>query len=213
MNAKQNFQISNELTPMPVRTMLLIETPAVTLENQLNSKLASQDIKLIAVLKSTIDLVNHIESKKPDMLVLSVDILGTAMLDQLIKVNETCPLPVTVFAKQHTAKILKAVLLAGISSYVVDDDVQAHRLPIIFDLAVIRFEQMTNLNNELKQTKEKLSQRKIIERAKGILMQQKRLSENQAYDRMRKTAMNKGQSMAELAQRIISVFEIIGSSD
>ena len=94
------------------------------------------------------------------------------------------------------------------SSYVVDD-AQVHRLPVIIDLAIARFEKMNGISAELEQTKEKLSERKIIERAKGIIMQQKNLTEDEAYVQMRKSAMNKGQSIAELSRHIISVFDLL----
>jgi len=149
-----------------------------------------------------------VQKHKPDALVLSVDFLDAAMLDQLIKVNEKCPLPVSVFAKQSSQEILKTAICAGVDSYVVDD-VQAHRLQTIIELSMVRYEQFHILSEELEQTKEKLTERKLIERAKGIIMQQKHLTEDEAYVQMRKSAMNQGQSMAELSRRVISVFEML----
>ena len=188
--------------------IVLIETLAAQSDNQLQSKLSSQSIDLVDVAQTTDDLVARIQKHSPDVLVISVDFLDAAMLDQLIKVNDASPLPVAVFAKQSTTEVLKTAISAGVDSYVVDD-VQPHRLPIIIDLAIARFEQMNSLSTELEQTKEKLNERKIIERAKGIIMQQKNLTEDEAYVQMRKSAMNQGQSMAELARRVISVFDIL----
>jgi len=211
MNAPQMTLVNKELLQMATHKILLIETAEAKPDNQLHSKLVSQDAELIDVLDSANDLINKVKSSQPDVLVLSVDFLDAEMLDQLIKIKETNPLAVTVFAKQHAPEVLKTVVSAGVSSYVVDD-VQPHRLPIIIDLAVERFAQMNNLSTELEQTKEKLNERKIIERAKGILMQQKHLTEDEAYVQMRKSAMNQGESMAELARRIISVFDILDES-
>lgn len=211
MNAQQQTLVTKEALEMATQKILLIETPEAKSDNQLHSKLVSQNAELVDALESATDLVNKVESSKPDVLVLSVDFLDAVMLDQLIKVKETCPLAVTVFAKQHAPEVLKTVISAGVSSYVVDD-VQPHRLPIIIDLAAERFSQMNNLSTELEQTKEKLNERKVIERAKGILMQQKHLTEDEAYVQMRKSAMNQGESMAELARRVISVFDILEES-
>jgi len=208
MNAHTNTQVSSEFTQMATQKILLIETVEAQPDNQLRLKLESQNANLVDAFESTTDLVSKIESSKPDVLVLSVDFLDAATLEQLINVHNICPLAVTVFAKKHAPEILKTVINAGISSYVVDD-VQAHRLPIIIDLAIARFEQFNNLSTQLEKTKEKLSERKIIERAKGMLMQEKGLSEEEAYVQMRKSAMNQGQSIAELAKRIISVFDIL----
>ena len=210
MNAYTNTKVAKEVAPESGAThkILLIETPSAKAENQLYDKLASQKIELINFFQSTDDLISQVELNKPDILVLSVDFLDAATLEQLIKIHDTCPLPVAVFAKQHSPQVLKTVISAGVSSYVVDD-AQAHRLSVIIDLAIARFEQMNSLSSELEQTKEKLNDRKLIERAKGILMQQKNLSEEDAYSQMRKSAMNQGQSIADLSRKIISVFDIL----
>jgi len=200
MKTQNTISEANNLSHMvnsKAYNILLVETVSARPDNQLEAKLSSQNTKLVDVLDTATNLVEKVELHEPSVLVLSVDFLDASMLDQLIKVKETCPLAVTVFAKQHAPEVLKMVVNAGVSSYVVDD-VQPHRLPIIIDLAIARFEQMNSLSCELEQTKEKLNERKIIERAKGIIMQQKHLTEDEAYVQMRKSAMNQGQSMAEL---------------
>lgn len=188
--------------------IVLIETLAAQSDNQLQSKLFSKEVDLVDVAQTTSNLLERVQEHSPDVLVLSVDFLDAGMLDQLIKVNDTSPLPVAVFAKQSTTEVLKTAISAGVDSYVVDD-VQEHRLTTIIDLAVLRFNKTHSLCEELEQTKEKLSERKLIERAKGIIMQQKHLTEEDAYVQMRKSAMNQGQSMAELSKRVISVFEML----
>ena len=208
MNAHTNTQVSSEFTQMATQKILLVETAEAQSDNQLRIKLESQNANLVDAFDSSDDLVSKVELLKPDVLLLSVDFLDAATLEQLISVHNSCPLPVAVFAKKHAPEILKTVINAGISSYVVDD-AQVHRLPVIIDLAIARFEKMNSISAELEQTKEKLSERKIIERAKGIIMQQKNLTEDEAYVQMRKSAMNKGQSIAELSRHIISVFDLL----
>jgi len=188
--------------------IVLIETLAAQSDNQLQSKLFSKEVDLVDVAQTTSNLLERVQEHSPDVLVLSVDFLDAGMLDQLIKVNDASPLPVAVFAKQSTTEVLKTAISAGVDSYVVDD-VQEHRLTTIIDLAILRFNKTHSLCEELEQTKEKLSERKLIERAKGIIMQQKHLTEEDAYVQMRKSAMNQGQSMAELSKRVISVFEML----
>ncbi len=191
------------------RKAVLVDTLINQPAGSLLKKLSQQDIELLRVVNGAEGLTSIIEKSQPDVLILSVDFLDAVTLEQLISVNKKHPLPVVVFARQHAPEVMKTVVDAGVSSYVVDD-VQAHRIPVIIDLAVVRFAKIQNLNNELQQTKEKLSERKIIERAKGIIMQQKHLSEEEAYSQMRKSAMNQGQSMGSLAKRIIDVFEMLG---
>ena len=148
--------------------IVLIETLAAQSDNQLQSKLFSKEVDLVDVAQTTSNLLERVQEHSPDVLVLSVDFLDAGMLDQLIKVNDTSPLPVAVFAKQSTTEVLKTAISAGVDSYVVDD-VQEHRLTTIIDLAVLRFNKTHSLCEELEQTKEKLSERKLIERAKGII--------------------------------------------
>ena len=187
---------------------VLVETHVDGESDSLESKLADQNVELVAILHSATNLASMVAELDVDVLILAVDFLDAQTLEQLIKLNKNDPLPVVAFARQHAPEVMKTVVDAGVSSYVVDD-VQAHRIPVIIDLAVVRFAKMNSLNSELQQTKEKLSERKLIEKAKGILMQQKHLSEGDAYAQMRKSAMNQGQSIAELARRIIDVFEML----
>lgn len=208
-------QANNHIVPLitleettEMSKILLFESLDVKSKHQLKEKLMSQNLSHIISIDNTDSLLVDIQKHQPAILILSIDSLSPSALDQLIKVNTECPVPIAVFAQQSSQQILKTAICAGVDSYVVDD-VQEHRLPTIIDLAIARFEQFHNLTKELEQTKEKLSERKLIERAKGILMQQKNLSEDAAYVQMRKSAMNQGQSMAELSRRVISVFEML----
>lgn len=212
MNAEhQDFKTTSYVgtTMLTNHRALLIETIFDQSGGSLQDTLNAQGIELLEVANTAEGLLTKIQKYQPEVLVMSVDFLDATTLDHLIKVNMNQPLPVVVFAKQHAPEVMRTVVDAGVSSYVVDD-LQAHRIPVIIDLAMVRFAKMQNLSTELQQTKLKLSERKLIERAKGIIMQQKHLSEKDAYAQMRKSAMNQGQSMADLARRIIDVFEMLG---
>ncbi len=192
----------------PLGNLLLVEARSQSGQTRMQDKLLSQGLGISTALQETSSLAETVLKTQPSVLVLAIDFLDAQTLAQLSSVHSQNPMPIVVFADQHSPDVVKTVVSAGVSAYIVDD-VQAHRLPVILDLAVERFKQMNLLSNELQQTKEKLSERKIIEKAKGIIMQQKHLSEEEAYSQMRKTAMNQGQSMVVLARRIISVFEML----
>jgi len=147
-----------------------------------------------------------VAASEPDALVLSVESLTDAHLVPLIWLKDNHPLPIIVFAKENASSALKAVVSAGVSTYIVDD-VSVERLPVILELAVERFAQMETVNSELNETKKKLAERKLIEKAKGIVMRQNNCSESQAYTLMRKSAMNQGKPLAELASDIIVLFD------
>lgn len=185
----------------------------------LNDQLGSDNCQLISILES-IDSISSEQSEgisdifvkvstlQPDVLILAVQSLAKDVIKQLAKLHEQSPLPVIVVAKEYARNVVETVVSAGVSSYLVDE-VSAERLTVIIDLSIARFNMEQGLLNELQVTKERLSDRKLIERAKGIIMKQKHLTEEEAYAQMRKSAMNQGQSMADLAKRVISVFEML----
>ena len=187
---------------------LLVETCSPKTGDGLQSRLPVDKLELLACLNTSDGLQEQVQRHVPDLLILSVDFLDAATLSQLIQLNETAPLPVVVFAARHAPEILNIVLSAEISLYTVGE-VAAENLPIIPDMAVAQFARLENLRNELQQTTAKLAERKLIERAKGFIMKQKKLSEAQAYAQIRKSAMDQGKSMADLSKRIISVFEMV----
>ena len=150
-----------------------------------------------------------VKVSSPDLVVVSVESLNDIDLEPLQEIKRENPLPVVVFAQNHADGAAKAAVAAGVTSYIVDD-VSNERMPVIFDIAIERFLQVQTLNTELETAKRKLDDRKLIEKAKGIIMQQKGLSEEMAYREMRRAAMNQGRSMVELSQKIISLTELIG---
>jgi len=148
----------------------------------------------------------------PSYLVLSVDSLTGVNLEPLNKIKNERPIPVIVLAQQHADGAAKDALAAGVTSYIVDD-VSSERLPIIFDVALERFFKEQSMTAELQETKQKLADRKLIEKAKGILMDQNNITEAQAFKDIRRAAMNKGKTMVELSQRIISLADALSGTD
>ncbi|RBP53457.1 ANTAR domain-containing response regulator [Arenicella xantha] len=212
MNAKHHSihsQVTANAVRMYTHRILLIENvKQFSSSDFLAEKLRDQNFEALEVSESAKQLLDKVKVMTPDVLILSVESLDPETLQQLVEINDIAPLPVIVFARRHAPELVQKVIEAGVSSYVVDD-VRAHRLPVIIDLAVFRFNQMQSLCTELNETKARLSDRKLIERAKGILMEQKQLTENEAYTQMRRSAMDHGQTMVELSKRIIEVTEIL----
>lgn len=207
-------QVLNEqeavMSAEDVRKLLLVDSLPEGESAGLINKLESLESSALEISRGAEDIFIKVSTLQPDVLVLSAELLDQPILEQLIQIHETSPIPVIVAAKQYAKSVVETVVSAGVSSYLVNvDEVSLERLGIIIDLSVARFKQEQSLICELQVTKEKLSERKLIERAKGIIMKQKHLSEEEAYSQMRKSAMNQGQSMADLAKRIISVFDML----
>ena len=194
-----------------IRKLLLVDGLPESQSAGLINKLTSLESSALEISHGVEELFAKVSAIQPDVLILSVEMLDQAILNQLTKLHEACPLPVIVVAQQYAKSVLETVVSAGVSSYLVNvEEISLERLSIIIDLSDARFKQEQSLICELQVTKEKLSERKLIERAKGIIMKQKHLSEEEAYSQMRKSAMDQGQSMADLAKRIISVFDMLG---
>ncbi len=140
-------------------------------------------------------------------LVLLVTKLEAADLNQIQKIQSSRPVPIVVLAQAHDLTV-REIVAVGVHAYIAEP-VRPGKLPLIVGLACERFNQWHALNSELKLSNQKLSERKIIEKAKGLLMQQKSISEQEAYDHLRRTAMNQGQTVAQLSSRIVSVVEIL----
>ena len=199
--------MSHELSVQqwPTRRILLIERTGANFAS-MQQKLALFDhyqTERISCLESMPALV---QASEPDLLILSVDALSNLDFSPLAWLKESNPIPVIVFAQKNSSNTTKSLVEAGISTYIVDD-VLPIRLPVIIDFALERFSQIQTVNVELEQTKKKLSERKLIEKAKGLIMRQKNCSEDRAYIEMRKSAMDQGTTIAELSARIISVLD------
>tara|TARA_B110000881_G_C18464221_1_gene457840 strand:+ start:326 stop:919 length:594 start_codon:yes stop_codon:yes gene_type:complete len=164
---------------------------------------------VVATLKQHDELLISIENHPCDFLIIGVDIPSQELLSSLKFIHKKNPKPVIMFAEKDTPTIIQKTIDAGVNAYIVDD-LQPKRLVSIINIALARFEQHQHLVQELTETKNKLEQRKILDKAKGILMQQKSITEQDAYALIRKMAMDKGEKLEKVAQNIIDVFSMLG---
>jgi two-component system, response regulator / RNA-binding antiterminator len=144
----------------------------------------------------------------PDVIVVSADAPDGALFESLERLAHAHPKPVVMFAKDPRAETIRKSVACGVSAYVVDGW-SPERLTAIVEAATARFEAWSAMRQELARTRTKLSERKIVEKAKGIVMQQRGLSEEQAYSSLRKMAMDQSLPLAEVARRVISVSQLL----
>jgi response regulator NasT len=130
------------------------------------------------------------------------------MIEQLRVATRERPRPIVMFVDQSNDEAMKAAVSAGVSAYVVDG-LKASRVKPILDVAVARFQEFENLRRELDIAKASLAERKLIDRAKGILMRVRGLSEEDAYNLLRSKAMNEQRKIAEIAQSVITASELL----
>lgn len=126
----------------------------------------------------------------PDILVADVRLPGSALLEEIHILNNLQPIPVVIFSEDDCSELIGEVVKAGVSAYIADG-FEARRVQPIIDIAVARHHEMQGLLNELANAKKGLADRKQIDRAKGVLMKRRDITEEDAYQALRKMAMDK----------------------
>lgn len=155
------------------------------------------------------DLMSAVQSTQADVIVIDVDSPDRDTLEHMCSIAREMARPVVMFTHDDDTERMRTAIRAGVSAYVVGG-LAGDRVKHIVDVAVMRFEQHQTLQRELDQVKNTLSERKVIDRAKGILMRQRNCGEEQAYQAMRKMAMDRNRRLAEIAQSVIDAAELLG---
>ncbi len=170
----------------------------------LQAVLTRAGYEVIAYVPSTFDLHRQVSALQPDIVIIDTDSPDRDTLENLIVVSRDEPRPVVMFTHDGDSAKIRAATQAGVSAYVVDG-MSAERIGPIIDAAVARFEQFQALKREYDDIEEKLADRKVIERAKGLLMKSRNLSEDEAYRALRKQAMESNSRLAEVARQLVAV--------
>ena len=154
------------------------------------------------------DLADQVSRLKPDIVLIGVDFPGQVVLDWVAALYEGYPCPTVMFSRDERPQTIQAATQAGVSAYAVGKLTVA-RVKTIIEAAVARFYEFRALQEELEKTKMDLAERKIIERAKEMVAQQRGCNEAQAYQILRKMAMNRRKRLAEISQDILSAAEAL----
>jgi two-component system, response regulator / RNA-binding antiterminator len=144
----------------------------------------------------------------PDLVIVCTDWLRDDMLNSLRALSSESPRPVVLFTSDASRDAIRSAVDAGVSAYVVDGWASDRVVPII-EAACARFDAHVSLKHELAAVKNQLAERKLIEKAKGIVMHQRRLSEEQAYGALRKMAMDQNLTLVEISRRVIDVASLL----
>lgn len=155
------------------------------------------------------DLSGVVRRVQPDVIVIDVDAPDRDTLENMCCIARDVPRPVVMFTHDEDTEKMRTAIRAGVSAYIVGS-ITSERVKPIVDVAVLRFEEHQALRRELDQAKNSLADRKVIERAKGILMRQRDCGEEQAYQALRKLAMDRNRKLVEVAQSVIDAAELLG---
>lgn len=162
---------------------------------------------IVAALPPDAKLEEQIEQLQPDVII--VDVQSDAALKKVVAATATARRPIVCFAGDGDRVKMQAALEAGVSAYVVAG-LSAERVIGVLEVALARFQVEEKLRKELQETRTKLAERKVIERAKGLLMERLRCTEDEAYRKLRRLAMDKNLRLSEVAQRMIDVAHWLG---
>lgn len=146
----------------------------------------------------------YIEKYNPDVLFVDMTYPSEDIVAKIAFINEYMPRPIVFFAERSESNVIDTVVKAGVSAFVVDGFNSSRILPVI-DVAISRFRQTQFLKTELLKTKESLAERKLIDKAKGILMKQRSMDEDMAYKTLRSLAMNQNKKIGLIAKEVIDV--------
>jgi two-component system, response regulator / RNA-binding antiterminator len=153
-------------------------------------------------------LLSRIYAVDPDVILIDLENPSRDILEQMFQVSRAVRRPIAMFVDQSDAASIQASVDAGVSAYIVDG-LKKERLKPILDLCISRFNAFAKLQDELDRAKSALEDRKVIERAKGILMKLKGLTEDEAYVLLRSTAMREKKKIGEIAQSILTASELL----
>jgi response regulator NasT len=153
-------------------------------------------------------LMARISALDPDIIVIDLENPSRDSLEQMFQVSRAVRRPIAMFVDQSDSSMIQASVDAGVSAYIVDG-LKKERIKPILDLCVSRFNAFAKLQDELDRTRNALEERKVIDRAKGILMKLKGLTEEEAYVLLRSTAMREKKKIGEIAQSILTASEML----
>jgi response regulator NasT len=162
----------------------------------------------VIVVRDMQNLLRRIVDTDPDVIFIDLENPNRDVLEQMFQVSRSVRRPVAMFVDKSDASMIEAAVEAGVGAYVVDG-LRKERVQPILDTCISRFNAFNRLREELERTRAALEERKLVERAKGILMRQRSLTEDAAFALLRKTAMDSNLRLADVAQSVITAAQLL----
>ncbi|MEL7115220.1 MAG: ANTAR domain-containing protein [Pseudomonadota bacterium] len=162
----------------------------------------------IHVISEMSGLGRRVSERDPDLVIIDVTNPSRDMIEELTFATGPMERPVAMFVDKSDDSLTKTAIEAGVSAYVVDD-IRPERIKPVISAAISRFNMFRRLRDELTETKRALEERKVIDRAKGLLMKARGISEDDAYQLLRKTAMDKGKKITDIATALVTASDLL----
>jgi len=168
--------------------------------------------ELVTVIRDVTGIGARIAELQPDVIFIDLENPNRDMLENMFQLSRAVKRPIAMFVDQSDTASIEAAVEAGVSAYIVDG-LRKERVKPILQMAISRFNAFSRMARELEEARTELENRKLVDRAKGILMKSRGLSEAEAYALLRKTAMNQNRKIGEIAQSLITAAGLLGSGD
>ena len=195
---------------MPARDLSIL----IIDENRIRASIIEEGLReagheRVALLHDVNEVARTIGSTSPDVVVIDLENPNRDRLEHFFSLSRAIQRPIAMFVDRSDGAMIEAAVEAGVSAYVVDG-LKKERVKPILDMAISRFNAFSRLNRELEQARGELEDRKIIDQAKGILMQTKGMGEADAYALLRRTAMNQNRKIVDIAQSLVMAAGLLG---
>ena len=191
----------------PTLNILLVDQN-VTRASILEEGLREAGYGNVCVVRDMQNLLRRIVDADPDVIFIDLENPNRDVLEQMFQVSRIVSRPIAMFVDHSDADMIRAAVESGVGAYVVDG-LRKERVRSILDTAISRFNAFSQLRDERDRARQELEDRKTVERAKGILMKERGLTEEAAYGLLRKAAMNENRRLAEVAQSVVTAARLL----
>ena len=188
---------------MDAALRILLVDQNVTRASILEEGLREAGYVNVTVVRDMQNLLRRIVDLDPDVICIDLENPNRDVLEQMFQVSRVVRRPVAMFVDRSDSDMIKAAVEAGVGAYVVDG-LKKERVQAVLDMAITRFKAFNDLREELDRARQALGERKVVERAKGILMKERGLTEDAAYTLLRKAAMTDNKRVVDIAQAVIT---------
>lgn len=189
-----------------LRVLLIDEHPERA--RALGTTLEAAGCRVVAQLVGRVDLHAAVDACQPDLIIVDMDSPDRDTLEDMARITSERPRPIVMFVEEEDSECIRTAVRAGVAAYVVKG-ANPERIRPVLEVACARFDEYQALRDELARVRTALADRKSVDRAKGVLMAKRGMSEDEAYAALRKTAMNQGRTLGDVARSVLDAAELL----
>lgn len=175
----------------------------------LDEGLREAGFKRVTLISDMQALARQLYAADPDVILIDLENPSRDVLEQMFQVSRAVRRPIAMFVDQSDSSMIQASVDAGVSAYIVDG-LSKKRIRPILEMTISRFNAFAALQRELEEAQSALAERKVIDRAKGILMKRRQVGEDEAYAMLRQAAMNQNRKLIDVARSIVTAADLLG---